>query len=160
MKFRSILALPTVALLAACADTRTKVTFDQTAASAIPESGPVTRGRPETYTPRVAVENAQLFDAAMFADLRSNFLTPIEGSAYRYTIDSITFDADANSPGVWALVVVLDTGAEVKLDDIVPRDAEGRTHFSQSYRRMITALNRVRSGDGALDRYVQHWASR
>ena len=157
MKLHLLLALIAADFSTGCSHRGVHITKGSPALPIVAESGPIHRDKPGTRTPRVVIENAQMFDNAMFSDLRKNFLIPIEAGPYRYTIDSIMLEADADAPGEWALVVLLDTGAQVRLDDFVDRDEQSETDFSHGYRRLMSALDRVRSRDGALDRYVRRW---
>ena len=157
MKLHFLPALIAAAFSTGCSHRGVHITKGSPELPVVAESGPVHRDKPGTRTPRVVIENAPMFDNAMFSDLRKNFLSPIEAGPYRYTIESITLEADADVPGEWALVVLLDTGTQVRLDDFVDRDEQGGTDFANGYRRLMTALDRVRSSDGALDRYVRRW---
>src|SRR3954468_17205794 len=81
------------------------------------ESGGKTRGRSAAYVAPVTVENAQQLNSAAFRDLRNNFLLPLQLGPWRYLIDAITLDAEADQVAEWTVLVALDTGARVKIEE-------------------------------------------
>jgi hypothetical protein len=154
--------LPIVALfgLGACATTGISVSQNAAAGQRISEASAVTRGRPREYRPPVTIENAQVFDAASFQEFRSQFLVPLTEGPWRYVVDGITLDADSEEDREWTLLIALDTGARVKVENFGAWDEITHSHFRGGYQQALRGLQLARAQDRALDRYARFWFSK
>jgi hypothetical protein len=156
---RRFLAAAALVGLSGCA--RTGVSISQTAvAQPVSEAGKITRGRDVVYRAPVTIENAQVLSPAAFQDLQHHFLLPLQLGPWRYVIDSITLDAEADEDREWTLLVALDTGARIKVENFGVWDEATQSHFRGGYRKTIRALEEVRASDPALDRYTRFWSSK
>ena len=123
--------------------------WSQPAAESVPA-----RGKTDTWRAPIAVENAEGFDEQMFADFRKNFIEPLQNGPYRYSIESIRLAAVPNLIREWTLLMTLDDGASVRVDNFVQWDERAQSYFKDGYRRTLEGLRRVTRNDEALNRYV------
>jgi hypothetical protein len=134
------------------------VTVSQTGASRqVLEASKVTRGRDVVYRAPVTIENAQMLTPAAFQDLQNHFLRPLQLGPWRYVIEGITLDAESEQDREWTLLVALDTGARIKVENFGAWDEASRSYFRGGYRRTLRGLEEARAVDPALDRYVRFW---
>ena len=126
----------------------------------VAETSAITRGRSTAYRAPVTIENAQMFAAWSFQDFRNQFLLPVEGGQWRYVIEAITLAADEDQEGDWTLLIALDTGARIKLENFAGWSEELKSLFAVGYQRALRALEEVRQRDPALDRYLRFWNSK
>ena len=145
-------------LLAGCVNRGVTVTKDYGRTVEVLESGAISRGRLLSYRPPVTIENAQALNLATYRDLQEQFLSPIEQGPWRYVIEGITLDGAPEVDGEWTLLVALDTGARVKLENFGAWDEKSGTCFKDGYRRLVRALAEIRSRDASLDRYLNYWS--
>ncbi len=114
----------------------------------------VARGKVETWNAPVTVENLQGFDEEMFADLRRNVLVPLSKGPYRYAIDSITLAAMPGVEREWTLLVALDNGAAVRVEQFAQWDESKQSYFTGGLQRAMGGLKEASRKDEALGRYV------
>ncbi len=143
--------------LCACTTRGISVSRDHTAAAPPAESAGITRGHASKYRAPVTIENAQALSTQDFQELQNQFLIPLQQGRWRYAIEGITLDADGNPPGEWTLLIALDNGQRVKVENFGAWDEATRSHFRGGYRQTLKALELARGQDPALDRYVRYW---
>ena len=119
-----------------------------------PEADGLSRGKEEEWRPPVTVENLQGFTEEMFADWRQNFLLPLAQSPYRYTINSITLAAVPGVEREWTLLIALDDGAAIRVNDFAAWDEGRQTYFYSGLQRAMSGLDQARRKDPVLNRYV------
>ena len=144
-----------VVALSGCANRG--VTITRTPVTPISEAGKVTRGRDVLYRAPVTLENAQMLAPAAYQDLQNHFLLPLQLGPWRYVIDGITLDAEAEQDREWTVLIALDTGARIKVENFGAWDETTQSYFRGGYRRTLRALEEIRAEDPALDRYVRFW---
>lgn len=152
-----LLVIFLVASLCACSSGQRTVHRKGESLVAIAESGGRERGKELSARPSLTVRNAEAFDVEMWRDLRENFLLPIDRGPWRYVVNSITLDAEPLQTGDWTLLVSLDNGVSIKIDDFVDYDGAERSYFSRGLKRTMDAFAQERRRDDSLDRYVKHW---
>lgn len=102
----------------------------------------------------MTVENIQGFSDELYGDLRRNFLDPLASGPYRYAIDSITLAAVPEAEHEWTLLLALDDGAAVRVENFVEWDAARESYFTSGYKRARAGLDDVMRKDPALRRYI------
>jgi hypothetical protein len=148
-----------IAFLAATACANRGVTISHTPITRpVSEAGKVTRGRDVVYRAPVTIENAQVLPADAYQDLQNHFLLPLQLGPWRYVIEGITLDAEAAQDREWTLLIALDTGAHVKVENFGAWDESTQSYFRGGYRRTLRALEEIRATDPALDRYIRFWS--
>jgi hypothetical protein len=126
----------------------------------ISESGARPRGHNPAYVAPVTIEGAQQLNQTAFQDLRAHFLLPLQLGPYRYALEAITLQAQSENVAEWTLLLALDTGARIKIEDFGVWDEKTQSNFTLGYRRTLSALNRAREEDPSLDRYVRFWSGK
>jgi hypothetical protein len=148
------------AALGACATPGVSISQDAKPRKPVPESSGVTRGRAREYRAPLTIENAHVLSDADFRELQNNFLNPLQTGPWRYAIEGITMDAESDQEREWTLLIALDTGARIKVENFGAWDEETRSHFRGGYLRARRALEMARAQDPSLDRYGRFWSSK
>lgn len=139
--------------LAGCASKGVSVQVPGKLTQPAAESVPA-RGKPDTWRAPVAVENLDAMDEELYADLRRNFIEPLQNGPYRYAIESIRLAAVPGMVREWTLLMSLDDGATIRVDNFAEWDERTQSFFHAGYERTLNGLARVQKKDGALNRYV------
>jgi hypothetical protein len=142
-----------VLALAGCASRNVSVQVPGKLAQPAAESVPA-RGKPDTWRAPVAVENLDAMNEELYADLRKNFIEPLQNGPYRYTIESIKLAAVPGLVNEWTMVMALDDGASIRVDNFSEWDERTQSYFHDGLRRTLDGLARVQKKDAALNRYV------
>lgn len=159
MKQPALLATVLALSLAGCASRGVSVKTSAPPRQPTLESGGIARGKLEAWRAPVTVENLQGFDQEMFADLQRNFIEPLARGPYRYAIDSITLAAVPEVDREWTLLMALDTGAAIRVENFVAWDEIRQTYFYDGLHRALAGLEKARRADPVLNRYVRHWSN-
>jgi|GEM_PF-3798614 len=112
------------------------------------------RGKPESWRAPVSVDNMDGMSEELYSDLRKNFIEPLQSGPYRYTIESIRLAAVPGLVNEWTMLMSLDDGAAIRVDNFSQWDERTQSYFHDGYRRTLTGLAKVQRKDEALNRYV------
>jgi hypothetical protein len=158
-------AVPLVGLaglltLAGCVAPSYTVVQDRNARPSVSEASSITRGHLPGYRAPLTIENAHLFEPWAFRDFQSQFVVPLQQGPWRYVMEAITLDAASETEPRWRLIIALDTGARVTLEDFEGWTADRQPMFAAAYGRTLAALRSAQRADPALDRYIRFWAKR
>lgn len=153
MKFLTPLAVALTTLVIGCAHRGVTVSTPVPPKQPANEAA-ITRGKSQDWEASVTVENVQGFNESMFADLRRTVIEPLSKGPYRYAINSITLAAVPGLDREWNLLVALDNGAAIRVEDFVQWDESRQSYFSHGYKRALTGLREAGRKDEALGRYV------
>ncbi len=159
MKYTLLLTVALVPILFGCASQGVSVKMPAAPAQPAPEAA-LARGKSDAWHPPVTVENMQGFDEEMFADLRKNFIEPLEHGPYRFAIESIRLAAVPNLTREWTLLMALDDGASIRVEDFVQWNEHEQSYFKDGFRRTLAGLDRAKKKDPALGRYVAQLTKR
>ena len=149
-----------MAVLAVSGCANRGVSITKTPVTPISEAGKVTRGHAVVYRAPVTIENAQMLTTAAYQDLQNQFLLPLQLGHWRYVIEGITLDAEGEQDREWTVLIALDTGARIKVENFGVWDELTKSYFRDGYQRTIRALDEIRAADPALDRYTRFWGSK
>ena len=142
-----------VVALAGCASKNVSVQMPGALGQPAPEYVEA-RGKPDSWRAPVSVENLDAMSEELYADLRKNFIEPLQNGPYRYTIESIHLAAAPGLVNEWTMLLTLDDGASVRVDNFSEWDERTQSYFHDGLRRTLDGLVRVQKKDAALNRYV------
>lgn len=114
----------------------------------------ITRGKEDTWRAPVTVENIQSFTEEMYGDFRRNFIEPMAHGPYRYAINAVRLAAVPDAESEWALMISLDDGAMVRVENFVQWNESKQSYFADGLKRAKAGLARVGRMDPAMHRYV------
>src|SRR5688572_8979797 len=128
MKTQAVVAILGAFSLCACSTQGISITRERTAAAPPAESASITRGHTAKYRAPVTIENAQSLSTQDFQELQTQFLQPLQSGRWRYAIEAITLDASGKPEGEWTLLVALDNGLRVKVENFGAWDEATKSH--------------------------------